>query len=109
MLCVFLHAQILFYPTAIGSEPQDANLNSYPHWTRVMCGHAGANLVTRARLLAPPLPTLLMRRVSVPPRLSGADEEGQRLFCSAPAQTSAHFLWRSAKGRSWHALLQDFA
>ena len=37
--------QILFYPTAIGSEPQDPSLNSYPHWTRVMCGHAGANLV----------------------------------------------------------------
>ena len=37
--------QILFYPTAIGSEPQDVSLNSYPHWTRVMGGHAGANLV----------------------------------------------------------------
>ena len=37
--------QILFYPTAIGSEPQDPSLNSYPHWTRVMTGHAGANLV----------------------------------------------------------------
>ncbi|EIE19286.1 putative carbon-nitrogen family hydrolase putative [Coccomyxa subellipsoidea C-169] len=38
-------AEVLFYPTAIGSEPQDPSLNSYPHWTRVMCGHAGANLV----------------------------------------------------------------
>lgn len=24
--------QLLFYPTAIGSEPQDASLNSYGHW-----------------------------------------------------------------------------
>ena len=37
--------QVLFYPTAIGSEPQDPKLDSYEHWTRVMCGHAGANLV----------------------------------------------------------------
>ena len=37
--------QVLFYPTAIGSEPQDPQLNSYPHWCRVMQGHAGANLM----------------------------------------------------------------
>ncbi len=43
--------QILFYPTAIGSEPQDPSLNSYPHWTRVMCGHAGANLVRRTQCM----------------------------------------------------------
>lgn len=42
--------QVLFYPTAIGSEPQDPTLNSYPHWTRVMCGHAGANLVRHSSL-----------------------------------------------------------
>lgn len=29
-------AEILFYPTAIGSEPQDATIDSQPHWTRVM-------------------------------------------------------------------------
>lgn len=38
-------AEILFYPTAIGSEPQDASLDSRDHWTRVMQGHAGANLM----------------------------------------------------------------
>ncbi|MSO93991.1 MAG: N-carbamoylputrescine amidase [Rhodospirillales bacterium] len=38
-------AEILFYPTAIGSEPQDANLDSRAHWQRVMQGHAGANMV----------------------------------------------------------------
>ena len=43
-------AQVLFYPTAIGSEPQDPSLNSYAHWTRVMCGHAGANLVVHPTL-----------------------------------------------------------
>ncbi|XP_022864874.1 N-carbamoylputrescine amidase-like isoform X1 [Olea europaea var. sylvestris] len=38
-------AEILFYPTAIGSEPQDDGLDSRDHWRRVMQGHAGANLV----------------------------------------------------------------
>jgi N-carbamoylputrescine amidase len=38
-------AELLFYPTAIGSEPQDPSLDSRDHWQRVMQGHAGANLV----------------------------------------------------------------
>eukprot|EP00959_Pyramimonas_sp_CCMP1952_P183788 3843015-Pyramimonas_sp.AAC.1 len=38
-------AEILLYPTAIGSEPQNPALNSFPHWQRVMLGHAAANLV----------------------------------------------------------------
>ncbi|KZV17978.1 N-carbamoylputrescine amidase [Dorcoceras hygrometricum] len=38
-------AEILFYPTAIGSEPQDEGLDSREHWKRVMQGHAGANVV----------------------------------------------------------------
>ncbi|WP_428031968.1 N-carbamoylputrescine amidase [Ancylobacter sp.] len=40
-----LGAEILLYPTAIGSEPQDASLDSAGHWQRVMQGHAGANLM----------------------------------------------------------------
>ena len=38
-------AEILFYPTAIGSEPQDAAIDSRDHWQRVMQGHAGANMM----------------------------------------------------------------
>jgi N-carbamoylputrescine amidase len=38
-------AEILFYPTAIGTEPPPAPpLDSSAHWRRVMQGHAGANL-----------------------------------------------------------------
>jgi N-carbamoylputrescine amidase len=37
-------AEILIYPTAIGSEPSDASWDSRDHWQRVMQGHAGANL-----------------------------------------------------------------
>ena len=36
--------QLIFYPTAIGSEPHDAGVDSYAHWTRTMLGHAAANL-----------------------------------------------------------------
>ena len=38
-------ADILFYPTAIGSEPQDASLDSRYHWQRTMQGHAAANVM----------------------------------------------------------------
>lgn len=38
-------AEILLYPTAIGSEPHDSDLDSSAHWQRVMQGHAGANLM----------------------------------------------------------------
>jgi N-carbamoylputrescine amidase len=38
-------AELLFYPTAIGSEPQDAGIDSKDHWQACMLGHAGANLM----------------------------------------------------------------
>ena len=38
-------AELLFYPTAIGSEPHDPGINSREHWQRVQQGHAGANLM----------------------------------------------------------------
>ena len=37
-------AEVIFYPTAIGSEPI-LETDSMPHWRRCMQGHAGANLV----------------------------------------------------------------
>lgn len=40
-----LGAEILLYPTAIGSEPQDATLDSRWHWQRTMQGHAAANIM----------------------------------------------------------------
>jgi N-carbamoylputrescine amidase len=38
-------ADLLFYPTAIGSEPQDASIDSRDHWQRCMQGHAAANVM----------------------------------------------------------------
>jgi len=38
-------AELLFYPTAIGSEPYDAGLDTHDRWQRAMQGHAVANAV----------------------------------------------------------------
>jgi N-carbamoylputrescine amidase len=50
-----LGAEMLLYPTAIGSEPHDPTLDSSAHWQRVMQGHAAANM----------LPVLASNRVGV--------------------------------------------
>jgi N-carbamoylputrescine amidase len=54
-------AEILLYPTAIGSEPQDAALDSRDHWQRVMQGHAGANL----------MPLIASNRIGTEPGANG--------------------------------------
>jgi N-carbamoylputrescine amidase len=38
-------AEVLMFPTAIGSEPLDPAVDSMPHWQRTMQGHAAANMV----------------------------------------------------------------
>jgi N-carbamoylputrescine amidase len=38
-------AEVLFYPTAIGSEPHDANLDTRDPWRRAMQGHAVSNVI----------------------------------------------------------------
>ena len=40
----FVPGELLFYPTAIGSEPI-LECDSMPHWRRAMQGHAAANLM----------------------------------------------------------------
>lgn len=43
--CLALNgAELIFYPTAIGSEPI-LNVDSRRHWKRVMMGHSAANIV----------------------------------------------------------------
>lgn len=37
-------AEVLFYPSAIGSEPAEPALDTRSHWEIVMRGHAGANM-----------------------------------------------------------------
>jgi N-carbamoylputrescine amidase len=38
-------AELLFYPTAIGSEPYDLTLDTHKQWQRAMQGHAVSNAV----------------------------------------------------------------
>lgn len=57
-------AEILLYPTAIGSEPQDPTLDSREHWRTVMRGHAGANLCVLAAA----------NRCGVEPAADGTDQ-----------------------------------
>lgn len=38
-------AEILFYPTAIGTEPHDGTLDTREPWRRVMQGHAVSNVI----------------------------------------------------------------
>ncbi len=42
---MLMGAQILFYPTAIGSEPHDPGLDTSRLWRRAMIGHAVSNVV----------------------------------------------------------------
>ncbi|TPE55314.1 N-carbamoylputrescine amidase [Maribrevibacterium harenarium] len=38
-------ADILLFPTAIGSEPSQPDWDSMPHWTNAMRGHAASNVI----------------------------------------------------------------
>lgn len=40
-----LGAELLLYPTAIGSEPEAPDVDSKEHWQRCMTGHAACNLM----------------------------------------------------------------
>jgi N-carbamoylputrescine amidase len=53
-------ADILMYPTAIGTEPEDAGLNTKDPWQRAMIGHAVCNAV----------PVIAANRVGKEPRQS---------------------------------------
>ncbi len=55
-------AELLLYPTAIGSEPQDPNLDTRGPWQRAMIGHAVSNVV----------PVAAANRIG--------DEDGQRFY-----------------------------
>ena len=42
---MLLGAEVLFYPTAIGSEPHEPELDTRDPWQRAMVGHAVSNVV----------------------------------------------------------------
>jgi N-carbamoylputrescine amidase len=55
-------AELLFYPTAIGSEPYDAGLDTSRMWRRAMQGHAVSNC----------MPVIAANRIG--------DEDGQKFY-----------------------------
>lgn len=57
-----LGAEVLFYPTAIGSEPYDAELDTSRMWRRAMLGHAVSNC----------MPVIAANRIGA--------EDGQRFY-----------------------------
>jgi N-carbamoylputrescine amidase len=64
-------AEVLLYPTAIGSEPHDASLDTRDPWRRVMQGHAVANVI----------PVAAANRIGQEPGANGA--EGQSFYGSS--------------------------
>jgi N-carbamoylputrescine amidase len=60
-----LGAEVLFYPTAIGSEPHDPDLDTREPWQRAMIGHAVSNVI----------PVVAANRVGT--------EDGQRFYGSS--------------------------
>ncbi len=56
-------AEMLFFPTAIGSELLDPAWDSSAHWQRVMQGHAGANL----------MPLVASNRIGTEPGRNGTE------------------------------------
>eukprot|EP00873_Tetraselmis_striata_P003796 jgi/Tetstr1/424060/TSEL_014671.t1 len=56
-------AEMLFFPTAIGSELLDPDWDSAAHWQRVMQGHAGANL----------MPLVAANRIGTEPGRAGTE------------------------------------
>jgi N-carbamoylputrescine amidase len=62
---MLLGAELLLYPTAIGSEPHDPDLDTRDPWQRAMVGHAVSNAV----------PVIAANRIG--------DEGGQRFYGSS--------------------------
>jgi N-carbamoylputrescine amidase len=62
---MLMGAEILLYPTAIGSEPENPALDTQPRWRRAMIGHSVSNVV----------PVVAANRVG--------DEEGQVFYGSS--------------------------
>ena len=78
--CLALNgAEILLYPTAIGSEPI-LDTDSMPHWRRVMQGHSAANL----------MPVVAANRIgleSVEPCEANAGQKSSLLFYGSSFMT----------------------
>ncbi|KAH3745023.1 N-carbamoyl-D-amino acid hydrolase [Pelomyxa schiedti] len=76
-------ADLIAYPTAIGSEPSDPTYFSGDHWTRVMQGHSAANM----------LPVVAANRVGTEEGMGAGVSGGMR--GKSPGTSSMSFYGRS--------------
>ncbi len=65
-----LSAEILMYPTAIGSEPHDSELDTAAPWQRIMQGHAVANV----------MPVIASNRIGTESLISPQNGAGQTFY-----------------------------
>jgi N-carbamoylputrescine amidase len=90
---MLLGAEVLLYPTAIGSEPHEPDLDTRDPWQRAMIGHAVSNIV----------PVVAANRVGV--------EDGQSFYGSSfiadPRGDKVAELDRSASGVIVHTFDLD--
>ncbi len=80
---MLMGAEILFYPTAIGTEPHDPDLDTSRLWRRAMIGHAVSNVV----------PVVAANRIGVEGEKDGGGQRfyGHSFICDERGDILAEF------------------
>lgn len=91
-------AEVLFYPTAIGSEPHDSSLDTRDPWRRVMQGHAVANV----------MPVVAANRIGHEPGPAGGQSFYGSSFISDHRGDLVEALDRGDEGVIVHTFDLDF-
>ncbi len=92
-------AELLLYPTAIGSEPI-LEVDSAPHWQRVMQGHAAANL----------MPVIAANRIgteTVTPCMENQQQESALTFYGTSFITDATGAVLQQASRDYAEIIQE--
>lgn len=84
---MLMGADILLYPTAIGNEPHDPELDTRRLWTRAMVGHAVSNVV----------PVVAANRIGAEPTADGSQQHfyGHSFICDERGDMVAQLDERS--------------
>ena len=91
-------AEVLLYPTAIGSEPHDASLDTRDPWRRVMQGHAVANII----------PVVAANRIGFEPGPGGGQSFYGSSFIADHRGDLVESLGRDEEGVLTHRFDLDF-
>lgn len=94
-------AELLFYPTAIGSEPI-LSCDSMPHWRRVMQGHSAANL----------MPVIAANRIGteevIPSKENGYQKSSLTFYGSSFLTDATGEILKSASRNKEEILLETY-